>query len=187
MGTPREPDPAALIAGITYTDREVLDAALEMLTGAFGPVEFSSPEFVFDMTDYYVPEMGAVLFKQFFCFRDPLLPGDLPAVKLSTNAVELRLAGHDDGEVRRRVNIDPGYVTLSKLVLASTKDYSHRVYIGRGVFAEVTLRYVRGEFLPIDTTYPDYRTPLALEFLTAARDHVKRNRPSWTRESASNN
>jgi len=186
MGTPHEPEPAALIAGITFSDREVLGAALEMLTGAFGPVEFSSPEFVFDMTGYYTPEMGPGLSKQFFCFHDPMLPENLSGIKLSTNAIELRLAGHEAGEVRRRVNIDPGYVTLSKLVLASTKDYSHRIYIGRGIYAETTLWYVRGEFAAISTTYPDYQTPLALEFFTAARDYLRRNRTSWTRESESN-
>ena len=75
----------------------------------------------------------------------------------------------------RTVNIDPGYITLSKLVLASTKDYSHRIYIGKGIYAETTLRFIHGSFKPIDTTYPDYRTQLAIDFFNRTRDFLKRD------------
>jgi hypothetical protein len=185
MGVPHEPAPAALIAGITFDSPGMREAALESLCGEFGPVELSSPEFAFDMTDYYRAEMGENLRKQFFCFRDPVPLDALPGIKLLTNEIEMRLVREENGIIRRRVNIDPGYVTLSKLALASTKDYSHRIYIGRGIFAEVTLRFIRGTFTPLETTYPDYQTPVAIDFFNTTRDYVKRKRSSWTRENAS--
>ncbi len=185
MGSPHEPDPAALIAGITYKDTGALDKAVEFLRKDFGDIEFSAREFAFDMTDYYREEMGEGLFKRFFCFRRPISPETLPEVKLRTNTIEILLARCANGGMKRRVNIDPGYVTLAKLTLATTKDYSHRIYLGRGIFAENTLRFVRGAFIPFETAYPDYRTQEAIEFFTAVREFVKRNRSLWTRENAS--
>lgn len=183
MGTVRPPEPAALIAGITFTDHAVLGEALDALCREFGPVEFESPAFAFVMTDYYREEMGTNLEKQFFCFRNPIRLERLPGIKHISNGIELRLARVGDGLVRRRANIDPGYVTLAKLVLATTKDYSHRVYIGEGMYAETTLRFVRGTFAPFETTYPDHKTPLALDFFNAVRGYVKRNIHQWTPEN----
>jgi hypothetical protein len=177
--------PAALVAGITFSERDAFVAALGELTREFGPVEMESPEFAFDMTDYYNAEMGENLKKVFFCFRRPVHMESLPDIKLRTNAIERRHARGGGKNAARRVNIDPGYVTLSKLVLATTKDYSHRISIGGGIYAEVTLRFHSGAFIPLETTYPDYRTPLALAFFNQVRDFVKRNSRAWTRETAS--
>ena len=74
---------------------------------------------------------------------------------------------------------------LAKLVLATTKDFSHRVYIGEEMYAETTLRFVRGIFIPFETTYPDHQTPLALDFFNSVREYVKRNLPEWTQKNAS--
>jgi len=185
MGQMRDVPPAALIAGLTFATPGALDEAMRRLAGSFGPVEMESPVFAFDMTGYYHDEMGGNLEKRFLCFREPVDRGALSSVKLATNGIERELARPDSDPPRRTVNIDPGYVTLSKLVLASTKDYSHRIYVGGGVFAETTLRFVRGTFAPIDTTYPDYRTPLAIDFFNSVRDFVKRNRQAWIRKNAS--
>jgi hypothetical protein len=185
VGQVREVLPAALIAGITFADRDALDGALEEMGRTFGPVETRSAEFAFDMTDYYVSEMGEGLRKLFVCFSRPIRLDDFPPVKLRTNDIE-RVYSRDEGTgSSRRVNIDPGYVTLSKLVLATTKDFSHRVYIGSGIYAETTLRFIGGVFVPFDTTYPDYRTKPAIEFFNQVREFVKRNGPAWTRETAS--
>jgi len=187
MGSIRDIAPAALVAGITWADGGAFDAALCDLVRSYGSVEIESPDFAFDMTDYYTEEMGADLHKRFICFRRPIPMDRLPDIKFATNAFELRHSRVPGETGSRRVNIDPGYVTLSKLVLATTKDYSHRVYIGKGIFAETTLRFTCGAFVPFETTYPDYRTPLALDFFSLVRDYVKRNVNTWTREHASRN
>ena len=86
------------------------------------------------------------------------------------------LTGNSWGpQLQLAVNIDPGYVTLSKLVLATTKDYSHRIYIGKGIYGEVTLQYTKGTFTPFPHTYPDYQTRIAIEFFNQVRDFVKKN------------
>ena len=187
MGIVREIQPAALIAGIIFSDSALLAEAMEILTGRFGPVEMESTVFDFDMTDYYNAEMGDKLKKRFICFTNPFSLENMPETKLMTNRIETGLARSGEGQLLRSVNIDPGYVTLSKLVLATTKDYSHRVFIGKGIFAETTLRYVKGTFAPIDTTYPDYRTPLAIDFFNEVRDFVKRNITLWNLSNESKN
>jgi len=183
MGIVREVPPAALVAGVFSAEPELMERAAAVLAGKYGPVEAKSPVFDFTMTDYYTGEMGENLKKRFYCFSEPVSPADLPEIKLFTNGIESEFARERDGETRRRVNMDPGYVTLSKLVLASTKDYSHRIYVGGGIYAEVTLRFVRGTFAPLETTYPDYRIPLAIEFFNGVREYVKRNRAAWTRKN----
>ena len=181
MGKLREVEPAVLITGIIYTGDNVPEPAAHDLEEAFGPVAFASDAFVFDMTDYYTAEMGPDLHKIFHCFERLIDPVELAGIKLITNEIEQTYAVGDTAGPKRRINIDPGYVTLSKLVLASTKDYSHRIYIGNRIYAETTLRYESGSFHAIDTTYPDYKTPLVLNFMGRARDYLKGNRGTWNR------
>lgn len=179
MSKVREVSLVALIAGITFSDNELLDQALKSLEDDFGPIGIKSSPFDFTITDYYTAEMGEDLRKLFCCFNNPIEPGTLPDIKLRTNDIELRFAKGNEKNPLRTVNIDPGYVTLSKLVLASTKDYSHRIYIGKGIYAETTLRFIHGLFVSIDTTYPDYRTQLAIDFFNTVRDFIKRNKNKW--------
>lgn len=164
MGRPKNPDPGALIVGIMYRKPEILEQATDALVKRFGPVTLAGDAFAFDMSDYYVPEMGSGIMKRFVCFSRPIALDMLPEIKLVTNSVEEQFGIMNTGVFYRLVNIDPGYVTLAKLVLASTKDYSHRVYLSRGIYGETMLRFVGTSFVPLDTTYPDYRTPSALAF-----------------------
>lgn len=174
MGKIRPVIPAALITGITFSSEDVVQNALRKLTGEFGPLAFQSDVFDFTMTDYYTSEMGENLKKRFFCYQQPIEIGRLPDIKLYTNDLEMEFALGDDDNPMRSVNIDPGYVTLSKLVLATTKDYSHRIYIGKGIYGEITLHYMKGEFRPFFHTYPDHQTPLAIEFFNQVRNHIKK-------------
>ncbi|MFC1486047.1 DUF4416 family protein, partial [Candidatus Latescibacterota bacterium] len=156
MGTIRQTEPVALVAGILYAGQEPVVRAMSILTDRYGPLEMASEPFAFSLTDYYEKEMGRSLDKFFCCFQQPVNPDELPSIKLATNDIERELAGEGITPPKRRVNIDPGYVTPAKLVLASTKDYSHRVYLGCGIYGEVTLRCAGGILMPLDTTYPDY-------------------------------
>lgn len=152
MGTAREADPVKLIASLFSGDLSLLAATRVMLVRLFGPTDFESDMLTFDHTDYYTPEFGPGLQRQILAFEQLVSPADLPAIKHQTNELEWSLA---EGE-ERRVNIDPGYVSLGKMVLASTKDHAHRLYLGQGIYAEITLTFQRGRFRPWPWTYPDY-------------------------------
>lgn len=174
MGKPKLPKPAVLVAAVMAQGREILDRAKGELEYLFGPVAMESSAFPFTFTRYYEEEMGQGLIKQFLAFRRPIRPDDLASAKLLTNAIEDHMAVSRGGRRLRRANIDPGYVTPSRLVLATTKDYSHRIYIGKGIYAEVTLIFRKGTWRPLEWTYPDYRTELALEFFGRVREHLLR-------------
>jgi hypothetical protein len=139
-------------------------------------VALAGPRFAFTETDYYADSMGAGLEKQLFAFRD-LVPADrLAEVKLRTNALEEAVAAEQTYDVRRPLNLDPGLLDAGKLVLASTKDHAHRIYIGRGIFAEVTLHFRDHEWRPWPWTYPDYLRAETLAFLHEARTYYRQHR-----------
>jgi hypothetical protein len=166
MGKIKEPRPVKLIVSAFTGDAELLPVLRSSLAESFGDVDYASELLPFDHTHYYEPEFGPDLQRQILSFA-PLVPPDrLMLIKRMTNELEQAWAV----EGRRRVNLDPGYVSLSKLVLATTKNYSHRVYLGQGIYAEVTLHYRRGAFHGWEWTYPDYASPRYCEIFAHIRD-----------------
>ena len=169
MAQPRSPLPAKLVVGMISGFDDAFRLAEAELPTQFGGIDLRSPEFPFDLTDYYEEQMGANLKRRFLSFAGLIDPDRLAEIKLQTNALERKLGAEHNWTVIRPINIDPGYVTSSKLVLATTKDYSHRIYIGRGIYAEVTLSFVSGHFEPSPWTYPDYRTDQYLSWFGEVR------------------
>ena len=168
MGTPTNPEPVKLVCAVMGRDESMLAEGRDLLAGRFGALELAGPVFDFSFSSYYEREMGAGLVKQFLGFGPLVNPEDLAEIKRATNDLEAGLA-RSECMPGRALNIDPGYVNGGQLVLATTKNYSHRIYIGKGIFAEVTLLYTRGEFTPLPWTYRDYRTEAALAFFTRVR------------------
>ncbi len=119
---------------------------------SFGRLEYLSGLMQFDQTDYYEAEMGKGLVRRFAAFSDLIAPDKLPEIKLTTNMIEKKLSKNK----KRTVNIDPGLLSAERVVLATGKNYSHRIYLGQGIYADLTLIYKGGEFLPLQWTYPDY-------------------------------
>ena len=158
MGEAVQPDPVNLICGVLAARAEWLAAAEDRLERAFGRIDMASDIWPFDFTDYYEPEMGGPLLRRILSFAGLVEPDSLSTVKRTTNRIEHELSRELQDAPPRPVNLDPGYVTPAKVVLATTKDYSHRVYLGDGIYAEATLRWRRGGFVPWEWTYPDYRT-----------------------------
>lgn len=154
-----------LIAALMAADVEFMQEIERQLTEEFGVIDLRSPVFPFHFTEYYTPEMGGGLQKQFISFAEPIQLEHLPEIKLLTNDLEMQFA---IGE-KRRINIDPGYVTHAQMVLATTKDYSHRVYLGKGIHADVSYVCRKKKFQCLEWTYPDYREPLAIEFFDTVR------------------
>ncbi|KPJ56167.1 MAG: hypothetical protein AMS16_02925 [Planctomycetes bacterium DG_58] len=173
MGAIEEPKPVKLFVGMLASTPERLEEAEGILVNRYGPVDVSSEVLPFEYTDYYREEMGANLKRKFVSFERLIRPDDIIDIKHATNAIEADFAHAAAGEPRRPVNLDPGYLTLSKVVLATTKEYAHRVYLGRGIYAEVTLRFRHGRYEPWEWTYPDYRTPEYGEFFVELRERLR--------------
>ncbi|MBI5560096.1 MAG: DUF4416 family protein [Deltaproteobacteria bacterium] len=146
------PLPVKFFASIISRDAKFMEEALDRLKSRFGEADYLSSPLPFDWTDYYAKEMGTDLLRRVASFERLMAAEKLPEIKIFTNGVE----GVFTHEGKRAVNIDPGYLTRHNLVLASCKDFSHRVYLGMGVYAEVTLIFRNGEYTPLPWTYPDY-------------------------------
>ncbi|NQU19883.1 MAG: DUF4416 family protein [Candidatus Nealsonbacteria bacterium] len=181
MGEPT-PTPAAvlLIAAFSRYD-EALDWARDRTVETFGPVAMLSDAFEFDQTAYYDTTMGTGLRKIFFTFDAPFDPAGLPDVKLTANGWEQEYAQLADHPEPRPLNIDPGYLTLGKLVLASTRGNTHRIYLAQGIYAEITLFYRHGRWQPHEWTFPDYHRPEYHKYFTRCRQ-LLRDEPSENRK-----
>lgn len=166
MGIVRPPHPVRLITAICYIAAEQKELALSKMTDSYGPLLHRSEPFEFKFTDYYESEMGAQLKKQFFSFVNLVDPAVLPQVKIKTNALENMFAVNG----KRTVNIDPGYIEAAKLVLATTKNYRHRIYLDNGIYGDVQLFWQNGTFHPNPWTYPDYREPSTTAFFKQVRN-----------------
>ena len=176
MGTVKSPQPVKLIVSAFAAGEELLAEARRALVGEWGEIDYESDLLSFEHTTYYQGEFGPGLVRRIWSFAQLLDPGTLAEVKLRTNELEQRWVA--DG--RRKVNLDPGYISLAKLVLATTKNHGHRIYIGAGIYAEVTLQYRGGAYRPWPWTYPDYATPTYCELMATIRQrylHQLRDRP----------
>ena len=168
MGSVRGLHPVKLFTGVIVSDKKLIDEVERHLIDAYGPIDFRSPVIPFDFTDYYAREMGDILDRIFFSF-EPLIDADrLPEIKRRTNEIEAALV-QSLPAVARPVNIDPGYVEHSKVILASTKNFYHRIYVGKGIFAEVTMHFRNNTFQFFPWTYPDYQSKDYQDFFIRMR------------------
>jgi len=161
-----EVKPVKLICAAMFSPAADLQSAIADLEKLFGKIDYKSPVYDFTFTDYYKVEMGVGLMKQFLSFEKMIMPDQLADIKNSTIKIEADYSING----KRTVNLDPGYLEESKLVLASTKNFSHRIYLRDGIWAELTLSYAGGKFVPHHWTYPDYQTELAYDFLRKTRE-----------------
>jgi len=176
MGQPHPHPPVLLIVAAFSRHAAALDWAKLRVVRQWGPLALESPRFEFRETDYYQATMGAELRKTFFAPVLPIDPAELVGIKLLTNQWEEEYAAAHPGSEPRPLNLDPGYVTLAKLVLASTKDHAHRIYLDRGIYAEVTLHFSHGRWQGRDWTFADYRRDDYHAFFDQCREQVRRLR-----------
>ena len=156
MGDIKTHPPVKLIVGMIASDAELFSSAENILSEKFGEIDFASEVMKFDYTDYYRKEMGEDLLRKFIAFKQFVKPEELAEIKIYTNEVEKKLLSAETEN--RGINLDPGYITAAKLVLATTKDNIHRIYLRDGIYAEITLEMAGKSFRPWKWTYRDYRT-----------------------------
>ncbi len=157
MRVPSIPPPAKLFCGLLYNNEKIFDRGIQSLQNHFGPLEAVSDPVDFDFTDYYLKEMGPGLIRKFAVFKR-LFPRDqLVNAKHKTISIEKQFSRNKNDIIHRELNVDPGYLTAENLILSTTKGYSHRIYLDRGIYAEVSLEVRKKKFHAFPWTYPDYR------------------------------
>ena len=170
MGQPKEPQPAKLFMSLIAASEEGVRQGVDKLVLLFGETDFFSERFPFNFTDYYRDEMGPSLFRHVISFRELIRIPRLSEIKGITNQLEGTLA---TPEGNRRVNIDPGYLCLQHVVLATTKGYAHRPYLRDGIYADLTLLYRDKSFQPLEWTYPDYKQEGILRLFNQMREKYR--------------
>ena len=165
----QNPKPAKLIIGILAANENCLNLAIKAISKSFGTIDLVSDVWPFTQTDYYKDETGPNILRQFVSIEKLIELGKLAKIKHATNKLEKKLARKLKLPLSRPVNLDPGIIEPSKLALATTKNYSHRIYIGHKMYAEVTLIYDKGDWRPFDYTYPDYRQQCYFDFFSKVR------------------
>ena len=151
---PIQPASVKLFFGVLHSDDELLKKARDVLQGKYGDIDYESASFDFTITDYYVPEMGSPIYRIFLSHVPLIQPNEIARIKLETIEIEEKLAL--DG--KRKVNLDPGYMDTCKAVLASAKYNGPKIYLDRGIYADLTLYYEKGDFHPYPWSFPDFKT-----------------------------
>ncbi|MFC1533080.1 DUF4416 family protein [Thermodesulfobacteriota bacterium] len=170
MSSPSEADNVKLISSLFSSERQLIDTIINELEEIFGPSDWISPWLLFDRTRYYEREMGWPLHRRFITFKNLIKPEEIVDVKICTNKIEDEYI-HDG---KRRANIDPGYISLERLILATGKNYTHRIYLSKGIYADLTLVFHGGSFRPLEWTYRDYSDPETIIFFNNERERYKR-------------
>lgn len=164
------PTRAKLVIGQLAASTELLTLAEQVIEQELATIESRSPDIPFDFTNYYSAELGSPLLRRWICLAGLFSPERLIDIKRQTCLIESRLS---DEAGRRRVNLDPGVLTLHSLILASHKDHAHRIPLAQGVYVELTLLFRNGCWHPLEWTYPDYRTTICHEWLSGCRKLLK--------------
>jgi hypothetical protein len=170
MSTPTKPSPAKLIASVISSKDNLISHACEELSKIYGKIDFISDLFPFNHTNYYHQEMGFPLWRRFISFCNLIPKNSIPDIKLKTNELE---RGLSNSQGRRRVNIDPGYISLENLILATGKNYTHRIYLDEGIYADLTLMFKEGGFRALKWTYPDYKSRKIIEIFNGIRERYR--------------
>lgn len=173
MGDILKPAPVLLIAAAFSRYQEALTWGRKRCESQWGPVALASPEFEFLETNYYEATMGPGIKKCFWAFEPLIDPVGLPELKHASNDWEAEYAALGRHAESRPLNLDPGYLTAAKLVLASTKDHAHRIYLSQGIYAEVTLFYKHRQWQAREFTFPDYRREDYQQFFSECREYLR--------------
>ena len=181
MGEVKIQRPVLLIAAISSRyETAIEDWSRSTCQSTWGHVIIESELFDFDQTSFYTRTMGNDIRKKLFAFERLIDPGTISDYKIASNQWEEQFKLSHDYPENRPLNIDPGYLTEAKLVLATTKDRDHRLYLRDGIFAEVTLFYKQGVWECSRWTYPDYQSAPYHAFFDRCREYLRNRYQSGT-------
>ena len=170
MSHPSPPTPVKLLVSLITGDTHLITGVAVALSQAYGKIDYMSACIPFTATTYYAAEMGEGLVRRLITFEDLLDPERLPEVKRYTDKLE---AHYTDSAGNRRVNLDPGYITLYQLILATNKRFAHRLYLRNSVYADLTLIYKKKSFQPLAWTFPDYGSARMIGIMNRLRERYR--------------
>src|SRR5215472_3602395 len=168
MAAIRQFNPVKLFIGVLVSHSRLIPDVQQRLSDTFGSIDHRSAVIPFDFTDYYEPEMGDIIDRALFSFERLIEADRLPEIKRQTNRIEEELVPLY-AVVKRPVNLDPGYIEQAKVILASTKNFYHRIYLGGGIFGEVTMHFKNNTYQFFPWTYPDYQSKDYQDFFLRIR------------------
>ncbi len=169
MSLPKIPEPARLVISALTPHEDLIQRVLSKLAKELGPVHDQIGPIQFNYTQYYNREMGDGILRWLFSFNNLVDKGSLVKIKLLTNRIEQSYTEHG----KRRINLDPGLLSLGNFVLATGKDNAHRIYLGEGIFADLTLVFRGRTYHPLQWTYPDYADRVLIDILNRIRENYK--------------
>ena len=170
MGLIKTPQPVKLFLAQLSANPEDFEQAEGFFSEKYGLIDYQSSIFPFTFTNYYKDELGENLLRKIVAFKTLIPPPELIKAKLLGQEIEAKLGEVQAGKLKRKINLDPGFLVLGKVILASTKDHQHRIYLDQGIYAEVTLRFKHKTYLPWEWTYPDYQSPEYIEIFKQIRE-----------------
>ena len=171
MGTQEEFNKVKLFSGFIFKENHIYESIKKELEDFFSEIDIESEPFSFDLTTYYNKEMGFPLFRRFVSFKDPVAPETLPEIKIFTNEIEDRTAISG----KRVINIDPGYLSDSNIVIATTKNHYHRIPLQKGIYAHIEYIIKKKKITTLEWTYPDFKKPEYIDFFSKLRLLYKNN------------
>jgi hypothetical protein len=170
LSKPKEPLPAKLGIGLIYKEKTAAESGWPAIEKIWGAIDFFSEVRPFDFTGYYEKEMGRPLYRRWAFFRELVPQDQLAEIKWQSLGLEKQWMV----EGKRRLNLDPGLITAERLVLATGKNFSHRIYLGKGIFGDLTLIFLKGTYQPLAWTYPDYKDEQAIGMFNRIREKYLR-------------
>jgi hypothetical protein len=178
MAEIKPPLPVKYFIAALYSDELVLNDALVIIQKEWGDIDYQSSDFPFDVTDYYVPEMGEGIKRRIITITRLYAPTLLVDMKLRCNEIELELAR----DSKRSVNLDAGYLDHNKIVLASAKEAGQKVYLDKGIYADLAGRYKTGKYLPFEWSFPDFKDGRYDQHLLLIRKIYMKQLREWRHE-----
>jgi len=153
MAQCNNPVPVKYFIAILYHEENAFLSAIQMIKSVFGEIDFEGEDHLFDVTDYYEPEMGKPLYRRIVSLEDLNSPQEIVSIKLKCNEIE----NVSTVNSKRIINCDAGYLDHNKILLASAKDAGQKVYLDKGIYADLAARYKSGSYQPFEWSFPDFK------------------------------
>lgn len=182
MAAPQFPEPVKFFVAILWANADTLPQTYARVSASWGAIDFEGPDRTFDLTSYYESEMGPTLYRRLVSFEPLHMPEEIIDAKLQCNAIEDELATTKG----RVVNLDIGYLDHNKIVLASCKGAGQKIYLGRGIWADLVARYARGGYQPFEWTFPDFKDDRYDPELALLREVYRRQLKTWRQRANGN-